>query len=939
MKDQFSFVALDIETTGFDFTENEIIEIGAVRFDKGKEKDRFSIFVKPQKKVPKFIKRLTNITEEQLASGENLINALTSLIEFIEDDIVVCHNTSFDIGFINTKLKEKKLPKVSNQILDTLDLARIYLPFILNHKLGTVAEYFKIDLSNAHRAIFDAIATGKILINLIDFILKNIPMRINHRIFEVSNIQTKAIGLSRFLEKIISHQKQTALLTKQKSGIEFHNRNYIEHKPGKVGELSINSVFGKDGIFSEHFEKYELREGQIDMANAVLDNFEKKEFLLVEAGTGVGKSLAYLIPSIKYTHQESKKVVISTNTKNLQEQLFYKDLPVVKDCISIPFKATLLKGRGNYICEKRWLETALDLDKMISSEEVRSYLNLIVWKEFTKTGDISENSSFNMSRDRRVWKKVSSDSFLCRKKRCPHFKSCFLMDIRGKAEESNLVIINHHLLLANMQSENAVLGEFDNLIIDEAHNLPHLAPAELGISLSYPDFNNFFNQLHSVYNKYQSGILVRLRTDAVKSDFPSKKELLLRIEETEKLIDDKKDIFAEFFKQIGDVVSQKGSYGKLRITNMDDHSFLTENLEKVILFWQEFSRTFMKIKNIFGDVNKQRFIEYDKHKESLDSIANMISEYHNMLSTMHNPELKDFAFWMESFQTNDKKYPAGVLVYCPLNVDQIFNDKLYSSAESVVFTSATIAIRDSFKYFANRMGLNLLEDGFVQELVVESPFDYQKQTMVLVAGFLPDPKDRFFSSQSIEIIRNAVEITKAGTMALFTSYKNLNEAYDSLSEEMYGKNILLLTQGKGLGRSAMLKEFQKNKDSVLFGTNSFWEGIDVPGESLQLLILYKLPFMVPSEPIVEAYLEKLEAEGKNSFMHYMLPNALLKYRQGFGRLIRHKTDRGVVLVLDNRIFTKRYGHYFKDTIPARTFIPQTDIEIYDHLSKWFKKRR
>jgi len=484
MKEQLRFAVLDIETSGFDFIENEIIEIGAVRFIDGKEEERFSLFIKPLKPVPKFIKRLTHITDEQLASGENLINALTSLLEFTGDDLIVCHNTSFDIGFLNAKLKEKKLPKITNHTLDTLDLSRIYLPFILNHKLGTVAEYFKIDLSQAHRAIFDAIATGNILLELIDFILKNIPLRINHRIFEVSSLQLKKIGLTNFLQKIIDHQKETALLSKQKSVIDFHNRNYIEHKPIKKEELSIDKIFGEEGVFSKHFAKYELRKGQINMAQAVLDNFEKMEFLLVEAGTGVGKSLAYLIPSIKYTQREKKKVVISTNTKNLQEQLFYKDLPIAKDCINIPFKATLLKGRGNYICEKRWLEAAFDLDKIISSDEVSSFLNLIVWKEFTKTGDISENSSFNVNRDRRVWKKVSSDSFLCRKKRCPHYKSCFLMDIRDKAEESNLVIINHHLLLANMQSENAVLGEYDNLIIDEAHNLPHLAPAELGISLS-----------------------------------------------------------------------------------------------------------------------------------------------------------------------------------------------------------------------------------------------------------------------------------------------------------------------------------------------------------------------------------------------------------------------------------------------------------------------
>ncbi|MCF7857694.1 MAG: DEAD/DEAH box helicase [Candidatus Cloacimonetes bacterium] len=939
MKNKFRFVALDIETSGFDFIENEIIEIGAVRIEEAREIDRFSIFVKPQKEIPQFIKRLTHISDEQLASGESLETALTSLFEYLKNDLIVCHNTGFDLGFINAKCKKKGLPKLANHSLDTLDLSRIYLPFITNHKLTTVAEYFNIDISKAHRAIYDAIATGNILVKLKDFILENIPLRVNHRLLEVSTSLVKRIGLSLFLERIVDQQKDTTLLTKKRSKVNFHNRNYISHKPQKLKDITIDEVFGEDGVFSKHFSQYEIRDGQIEMSKAVFDNFDKREFLLVEAGTGVGKSLAYLIPSIKYTYRENKKVIISTNTKNLQEQLFYKDLPIVKACVDIPFKATLLKGRRNYVCEKRWLETILDLTKIIAAEEAPSYMNLIVWKEFTTTGDISENSSFNVNRDRRVWKKVSSDSFLCRKKRCPHAKSCFLMEIRRKAEESNLVIINHHLLLANMQSENAVLGEYHNLIVDEAHNLPHLAPVELGINLSYPDFNNFFNQLHSVYNKYKTGILVRLQADAVKSDFPSKKELKLRIEETEKLIDDNKDIFGKFFKLIGDVVNDKGSYGKLRIKNTDDHSFLNEYLDKIIIFWQDFSRSFNRMKDIFAEINKMRFVDYDKHKEALDSVGNMISEYYNVLSEMNNPELKDFAYWMESFRSSDKKYPSGVLVYCPLNVDQLLNEKLYSSLDSAIFTSATIAIRDNFKYFSIRLGLDLLEEGFVRELVVKSPFDYKRQSKVLVAGFLPDPKDKYFSAQSIEIIRNAVKITKVGTMALFTSYKNLNEVYDALNEEMYNNDILLLTQGKGFSRSAMLKEFQSNQNSVLLGTNSFWEGVDVPGESLQLLVLFKLPFMVPSEPIVEAYLEKLETEGKNSFMHYMLPNALLKYRQGFGRLIRHKTDRGVVLVLDNRIATKRYGRYFKDTVPAHTYITQTDIEIYDHLTKLFKNKR
>jgi predicted DnaQ family exonuclease/DinG family helicase len=934
----FNFVALDIETTGFDFEKNEIIEIGAVRYISGKIKDKFSIFIKPQKPVPQFIKQLTNITDEQLNSGDTLSNALSKLLEFLGTDLVVCHNTSFDIGFLNTKYEKINLPKLSNQIIDTLDLSRIYLPFIVNHKLGTVAEYFNINLSNAHRAIFDAEATGMVLIGLLKFIEDNIPLKVNHKLLELSFLLRHQIGLSRFLEKIVEHQKKYALLEKTAAKIDFHNRNYIEHKPKNPAEITIDMSFRLGGLFNDKFEKYEIRQGQIDMSHAVLENFNRKEFLLVEAGTGVGKSLAYLVPSVMFTHKnKNKKIIISTNTKNLQEQLFYKDLPTVKECIQLPFKATLLKGRRNYVCEKKWLETNIDLERILSFGEIKSFMNLIVWKEFTRTGDISENSSFDVNRDSSVWKRLSADTFLCRGKRCPHYKQCFLMDIRKKAEDSNLVIINHYLLLADMQIDNATLGEFDNLIIDEAHNLPHIAPAELGLSLSYADFNNFFAQLYTIRKKFQSGILIGLKTAAMKSDFPEKTEFISKIEDVIKLLEEKKSLFSEFFKKVGDLVNERGSYGKLRIKNLEDHEFLTDHLGKIIIFWQEFSKAIMPLQDALGDINKQRFIDYDKHKEIMESVVQTIGEYYNTLNILYNPDLKEFAYWMESFQTYDEKYPSGVLCYCPLNVNQIFNDKLYSRVDSIIFTSATMAIRDKFKYFSGRMGLDLLEEGFVQELIVQSPFNYKKQTMVLVAGVLPDPKDKFFSAQSIEIIKNAVEVSRAGTMVLFTAYKNLNEVYEVLSEPFYNDDILLLAQGKGIGRSAMLKEFREHRNSVLLGTNSFWEGVDVPGESLELLILYKLPFMVPSEPIVEAFLEKLEAEGKDSFLHYMLPNALLKYRQGFGRLIRHKTDRGVVLVLDNRILTKRYGQYFKDTVPANTHITTTDVEIYDYLVKWFKK--
>ena len=936
----FDFVALDIETTGFDFLDNEIIEIGAVKYENGVAGKQFSEFIKPIGEVPLFIKQLTHITEEQLAGGKNLRDALILLREFIGNETLVCHNAGFDIGFINRKLQDCNLPQLSNRIFDTLEISRIYLPFIFNHKLGTVAKFFQLNLENAHRAFYDAEVTGKILLELLKFIEKNIPLKLNYRISEIARYVQPETNLIFFLEKILEHQKKYALLTKKIAKIEPFKDNYIEHTVEKLQEISIADIFSEQGIFSKKFENYELREGQIQMAEAVLRNFEKREFLLVEAGTGVGKSFAYLIPAIIHSNKtDSARVVISTNTKNLQEQLFFKDLPTVKKCLQIPFKATLLKGRRNYICEKKWEESALDFEKIFTPFEAKKFLFLPVWKEFTKTGDISENTSFNLKFAGNTWKKLAAERHFCPGRKCPYYSRCFLMNVRHKAENSNLVIINHHLLLADMVSENSVLGEYENLVIDEAHNLPHIAPAELGLSLGFNDFNGFFSQLFSTRGRFQSGILPNLKSAATASSIPEarKTRLISLAEEAINSLETNRTVFEEFFLKIGEEVEKKGSYGKLRVKREDDFPFLAKFLSEIIEFLEELSKIAMNIKNELSEIKSSIFVKYAEHLDNIDGVIKRTAEFYDAVISLYNPNLKENAYWLESFKTGKEKYPNGILNYAPLNINRIMNELLYSKERSIVFTSATIAIRGKFKYFSSRMGLDLLDPDLVQELIVPSPFDYQSQAKVIVGGFLPAPKDKYFPSQSLKLIQKAIEISQVGTMVLFTSYKDLNYIYEKLKEPFYNREILLLCQGKGISRNALLSEFREHRDSVLLGTSSFWEGVDVPGESLSLLIVNKLPFMVPSEPIVEAYLEKLQAEGKDSFMHYMLPTALLRYRQGFGRLIRNKTDKGIVLVLDNRIATKLYGKYFMETVPAKTVIPQTPIEIYDYLGKWFRE--
>jgi len=510
---------------GFDFTDNEIIEIGAVRFIEGEKKEEFSLFIKPRGKVPTFIKQLTHITDEQLASGDSLKNGLNKLITFLEDDIVVCHNKQFDLGFINRKLELNDLPRLKNKEIDTLDLSRIYLPFTTNHKLETLANYFQVGLDKAHRAIYDAEATGMILLKIIDFIDNNIPLQLNFKLLEIS--QYAEYDVSFFLEKVVAHQKKYALLSKKSADFKFHSRNHIYHKPARPRDYNVEEIFEEQGVFAGKFENYEIRNGQIQMAHAVTSAFRDLEYLLVEAGTGVGKSLAYLLPAIRHSIAENTKVIISTNTKNLQEQLFYKDLPAVRDHLDLPFSVTLLKGRRNYLCQSKWQEALFDVPGTFSQIEAVGLMNLLIWQHFTKTGDISENSSFNSRKDNLIWKKLMADRHFCHGKRCQFYTSCYLMDIRKKAENSNLVIINHHLLLADMNSDNSALGSYEYLIIDEAHNLPHLAPSELGLSLSYADFNNFFQQLFAIRNKYQSGILPAMKADVKKSKI-EKQEFLTR---------------------------------------------------------------------------------------------------------------------------------------------------------------------------------------------------------------------------------------------------------------------------------------------------------------------------------------------------------------------------------------------------------------------------
>ena len=988
-----TFVSLDIETTGLDPQRHEIIEIGAVRFREGIEIDRFNVLIKPTTEVPTFIKQLTGIRESDLEEGLSIKQALVDLLEFVQKDFLVCHNSSFDIGFIQNQLTMHLLPSLSNAVYDTLDLSRIYFPFLNNHKLATLARALQIeDSKQYHRALNDALITGNIFFRMTEFVLGQVTFEINNSLLELAEYAEERSDLEQYLRQIVSYQRRFALIDSKKDDYQrlyesplasslgfFRSHNLIRtenwfqnngldvtedneeqlftstQEPRSEIEASmegpdkedsiVNMSFGSNGFLATKFPEYEFRAGQVEMASSIDKVLRNDSFLIVEAGTGIGKTLAYLIPALHFAYRNGKKVFVSTNTKNLQEQLFFKDLSVIKECIPIPFQAVILKGRENYLCYRKWNDIRQNIPKHLTQNEAAIFLNLLVWQKYSRSGDISENSSFYRESDtdsRRhyssLWRKLSSERYFCSGRKCPDHSRCYYMTIRQKAERSSLVVTNHSLLLTDLNYDRFSEEDNNYLIVDEAHNLPEMASSYLGISISYTDLNSFFQQLAhiNIRRKLQTGILPALKADIQKSVIDNSKKNMMQhdIDHIIFALDEKKQSISDFFRLIAERVKNTGSFGKLRIKKYDQD--LSTGIDEQISFLTILQSKLFSLSQHLQQLSKQQINDYDVHQDKLTGALEKIKDLIEALKVLREPDLDNFALWLSSFASVEPNVPSGVINYAPLEVAGYLKKILYSRMNSLVFTSATLALRGSFKYFTLRMGLDLEEEKDISELIIHSPFNFDKQTLVLAAGYLPVPSDEYFIPQSIELLKTTIYSAGVGSMVLFTSYRDLNRVYDQISEEFYKKEILLLAQGRGQSRTVTLNEFKADGRAVLLGTSSFWEGVDVPGESLSLLILYKLPFQVPTEPIVEAYYEKLRREGKDPFMHSTLPNAMLRFRQGFGRLIRNKKDRGIILIADSRVINKYYGAYFREIIPTKIYNATTLVEISDLVSSWFR---
>ncbi|WP_338976791.1 ATP-dependent DNA helicase [Fusobacterium nucleatum] len=686
-------------------------------------------------------------------------------------------------------------------------------------------------------------------------------------------------------------------------------------------DIDIKNYFSKDGILAKEIKGFEYRQEQEEMAQYIQEAINEDRKIIVEAGTGTGKTLAYLIPAIKWAVVNKKKVIIATNTINLQEQLLLKDIPLAKSIIKDEFSYVLVKGRNNYVCKRLFNELALgkNIDIGTFSIEAREQIEYILkWGNKTKTGDKAE-LPFEVYPD--VWELVQSTTELCLGKKCPYRKECFYMKTRMEKMEADILISNHHVFFADLNvraetdfdSEYLILPRYDMVIFDEAHNIESVARSYFSVEVSKISFTRLLNRIYQRKNKRkkEKSALIRVEDTIDEKDLEDSQQyidLLNTLKEEISILQNIGDEYFDEIRKIYETNTEAPIKKSLNNFEMTKSRFLENLREKKDIFQTKLA-DFLNLMMIFNNVIDE---EKDKNPEviNFNNHLKMFKAYIDSFKFINSFEDDNYIYWLD---INSKRTNV-VLTATPLNIAQKLSTVLFDNLDRLVFASATIVVNGSFDYFKKSLGLD--EEDCI-EAIIKSPFDYNEQMSVYIPSDIQDSENiNAFVSDASRFILNILLKTNGKAFILFTSYTMLNQIYYSISKKLKDKGFEVFLHGDK-PRSQLIKEFKEAENPILFGTTSFWEGVDVQGENLSNVIITKLPFLVPTDPVVSAISKKIEENGRNSFTDFQLPEAIIKFKQGVGRLIRKKTDSGNIFILDNRILKKRYGSLFINALPSQ----------------------
>ena len=952
------YVAIDIEATGMNPGRDEILEIGVVTFDLDSDGETFTSFVRPTQSVPLDIVRLTGIDDATLVGAPALAEVLSRIEALIGHRTIVGHSVQFDVNM----LKGAGL-SITNRQIDTHQLASVILPDLPNYSLVTTAAALGIETDASHRALHDAQISAQVLRALMRRLqtydavtLQQVAQYAELAGWATASVFVQAADLARSGDSTETeprrgpHELAFMVQRERPEPLEPRDSQHL------IQEAEIDAAFGPTGYVGRAVDRYEHRPQQEYMAWKVAEAFNRGGELIAEAGTGTGKSMAYLLPAIMHAQEHGETAVVSTNTLALQDQLFRKDIPKLQAAITSaagdgatePFRAVTVKGRSNYLCLRRWFASAQQPVQDAAEAGLRAKITL--WLGETSTGDRAE---LRLSPTEELrWRLYSADDNACQPGRCvfQQRNQCFLFRARREAESAHLVVVNHALLLSDSLAGGSVLPTYNRLIVDEAHHLEDQATVHYGVSVSERDLTQLLDGVMRMEGPIQAGAMMGVvqylnRPAMTVSDAGRTRAgaALERAKQCQEQVQTARTHGHQIFRHALALSNRDNGRGggdrSVRLTRdsreeyawsdaLDNWTVLEHQLNGIEnhLKW---ARRTLDEQEPGTDADDLTIGAYDTVAADVESSVRSLGEVAATLRDVIASPRDEQVYWLERNQQGD----AVTLKSAPLEVGGLLRDRIFSRMDTTVLTSATITTDGTFDYAVDHLGLT-----DVQQVSVPSPFDYRNSAMLYLADDMPEPNQPQYQRRLQETLIETCSATGGRGLVLFTSYAALQAAYQAIKRPLETAGVVVLAQRVDGSARQLIDRLKYGDRVVVLGTSSFWEGIDIVGDALSLLVITKLPFSVPSDPVFAARSEAIADEGRNAFVDYAVPQAVLKFKQGFGRLIRSSHDRGVCAVLDRRILSKRYGRSFVDSLPECTVEIGSAHDLPDVAARWVGHR-